>query len=101
MSSHTEVERGAAEGSRLDANGHTFAVGSAVLRAPLGQGSCIHKRLPRPPCVGKSVAKDKQHDAAVARSQNTWCVLCSFYLGLVTRGFSTQQQLIPSTIKKI
>lgn len=27
------------------------------------------------------------------------CALC-FYLGLVTRGFSTQQQLVPSTIKK-
>lgn len=28
MSSHTEVEGGAAEGSRLDASAHTFPVGS-------------------------------------------------------------------------
>lgn len=66
------------------------------------QGSRIHKpRLPIPHRVEKPVAKDKECDAVVAHSQNTLCVLCSFYSGLVTRGFSTQQQLIPSTIKKI
>lgn len=34
MSSHTEVEGGAAEGSRQDARAHTCAVGSAALSSP-------------------------------------------------------------------
>lgn len=55
---------------------------------------------PWPQCAEKSVAKDEECDTAVARSQNIRGVLRSFYLGLITRGFSTQQQLIPSTIKK-
>lgn len=66
---------------------------SELLRAlaPANNCPCCH-------CVEKAVAKDTERDAAVAR--NTGGVLSSFYLGLVTRGFSTQQQLIPSTIKK-
>lgn len=64
-------------------------------RAPAHTG-----HTPWPQCAEKSVAKDEECDTAVARSQNIWGVLRSFYLGLITRGFSTQQQLIPSTIKK-
>lgn len=79
----------------------TAALLCDALRSELLPQLTIASDCPCPRRLEKPVAKDKEHDAAVARSQNTWCVLCSFYLGLVTRGFSTQQQLIPSTIKKI
>lgn len=42
---------GAAEGSRLDARVCIFAVGSAVLRDPQGQGSCMHRPRSLPRCV--------------------------------------------------
>lgn len=72
MSSHTEVEGGAAEGSRLDASAHTFPVGSKCCACSSPGIGLLHiQATVWPCCVEKPAAKDKDRDSAVARSQNT------------------------------
>lgn len=52
--------------------------GKCCVRDLLGQGSCMHKPRALGLVLFNPVAKDKKCDTAVARSQNTWSVLCSF-----------------------